>query len=38
MKDKKSVLITPDIIEECLCESLDTVENNSQSHRKNKNH
>jgi len=32
--NEKSVLITPDVIEECLCESLDTQEKNTSSHRK----
>jgi len=27
--NKKSVLITPDVIEECLCESLDILEKNT---------
>ncbi|MBV7275223.1 hypothetical protein [Clostridium thailandense] len=41
--NKKSKLITPDVIEECLCESLDIIEKstlilekNSSSHRKTK--
>jgi hypothetical protein len=32
--NKESVLITPEIIEECLCESLDALDKNTQSHSK----
>ncbi|CAB1246040.1 hypothetical protein ACFHWD_20010 [Clostridium sp. MT-14] len=38
MENKKSILITPDVMEECLCESLDIIEKNTQSHKKNKKH
>lgn len=38
MNDNKSVLITPEVMEECLCESLDIIEKNNQSHKKNKKH
>ncbi|PRR78203.1 hypothetical protein [Clostridium luticellarii] len=38
MKDNKSVLITPDVMEECLCESLDIIEKNIQPHKQNKKH
>ncbi|MFL0195252.1 hypothetical protein ACJDU8_06680 [Clostridium sp. WILCCON 0269] len=38
INDKKSVLMTSDVIEECLCESFDIVEKNTLSHKKNKNH
>jgi hypothetical protein len=34
--NKKLVLITNDVIEECLCESLDILEKNTSSYRKNK--
>ncbi len=34
--NKKLVLITPDVIEECLCESLDTLERKVTTHRKSK--
>lgn len=32
--DKKLVLITPDVIEECLCESLDALEKRIPTHKK----
>lgn len=32
--NKKTVLITPDVIEECLSESLDILEKNTQAHKK----
>ncbi|WP_446896967.1 hypothetical protein ACSVC9_07990 [Clostridium sp. LBM24168] len=35
---KKSVLITPDVIEECLSESFGVREKTSPSHRKDKKH
>ncbi|AKA72275.1 hypothetical protein CSCA_5150 [Clostridium scatologenes] len=31
---KKSILITPEVIEECLCESLDIIEKNPISYNK----
>jgi len=31
--NKKLELITPDVIEECLCESLDVFEKKTSSHR-----
>ena len=31
--NKKLELITPDVIEECLCESLDVYEKKTSSHR-----
>lgn len=34
--NEKSVLITPDVIEECLCESIDNQEINTSSHRNDK--
>lgn len=33
--NKQSILITPDVIEECLCESLDTVEKSAIFLKKN---
>ena len=32
--NKKKILITPDVIEECLCESLDAPEKKALAHRK----
>ncbi|WP_279230811.1 MULTISPECIES: hypothetical protein [unclassified Clostridium] len=36
LKDKKSILITSDVIEECLSESLDIIEKEAASHSKSK--
>lgn len=36
--NKESVLITPNVIEECLCESFDIVEKKISSHRNPKSH
>ncbi|WP_279286867.1 hypothetical protein [Clostridium sp. cel8] len=38
IKDKKSTLITPDVIKECLSECFEFEENNSKSYKKNKRH
>lgn len=32
--NKESVLITPDVIEDCLCESFDIVEKNTFTHNR----
>lgn len=36
LKDKESILITSDVIEECLSESLDIIEKETASHNKSK--
>jgi len=36
LNDKESILITSDVIEECLSESLDIIEKETASHSKSK--